>query len=79
MKTYKHCKYQDKEECTIEGKCEVTGYRLNQTYITILQVNSYFQKLLKTTNLRTIHRGNSLTEPSVNGLGETMGKLSEID
>ena len=39
-KTYKHCKYQDKEECTIEGKCEVTGYRLNQTYITILQVNS---------------------------------------
>jgi len=39
-KTYKHCKYQDKEECTIEGKCEVTGYRLNQTDITILQVNS---------------------------------------
>ena len=40
MKTYKHYKYQDKEECTIEGKCEVTGYRLNQTDITILQVNS---------------------------------------
>ena len=40
MKTYKHYKYQDKEECTIEGKCEVTGYRLNQIDITILQVNS---------------------------------------
>ena len=39
-KTYKHYKYQDKEECTIEGKCEVTGYTLNQTDITILQVNS---------------------------------------
>ena len=39
-KTYKHYKYQDKEECTIEGKCEVTGYRLNQIDITILQVNS---------------------------------------
>ena len=39
-KTYKHYKYQDKEECTIEGKCEVIGYRLNQIDITILQVNS---------------------------------------
>ena len=35
-KTYKHYKYQDKEECTIEGKCEVTSYRLNQIDITIL-------------------------------------------
>ena len=35
-KKYKHYKYQDKEECTIEGKCEVTSYRLNQIDITIL-------------------------------------------
>ena len=33
------------------------------------------KKLFKTTNLITKHRGNSLTEPSVNGLGETMGRL----
>ena len=36
---------------------------------------NYFKKLLKTANLRTKHRGNCLTEPSVNGLGETMGRL----
>ena len=33
------------------------------------------KKLFKTTNLITKHRGNSLTEPSVNGLGETIGRL----
>ena len=36
---------------------------------------NYFKKLLKTANLRTKHRGNCLIEPSVNGLGETMGRL----
>ena len=35
----------------------------------------YLKNLLKTANLRTKHRGNSLTKPSVNGLGETMGRL----
>ena len=35
----------------------------------------YLKKILKTANLRTKHRGNSLTEPSVNGLEETMGRL----
>ena len=33
------------------------------------------KKLLKTANLRTQHRGNSLTELSMNGLGEMMGRL----
>ena len=32
-KTYKHYKYHDKGECTIEKKCEVADYRLNQTNI----------------------------------------------
>ena len=35
----------------------------------------YLKKLLKTANLRTKHRGNSLTEPSVNRLGKTIGRL----
>ena len=35
----------------------------------------YLKNLLKTANLRTKHRGNSLIEPSVNGLGKTIGRL----
>ena len=40
-----------------------------------LSAITILKKLLKTANLRTKHRGNSLTKPSVNGLGETMGRL----
>ena len=54
----------------------VLAMKLNHGLSAITILKKFIKKKhLKTTNLRTKHTGNSLTEPSVNGLGETMGRL----